>query len=1056
MLTLIIGRANTGKTLFAMNDIKRRMADGEDNLYLIVPEQYSHDAERRLVDICGDKLPLHGEALSFSRLATRVFAETGAAGMQELDRGGLILVLYRALEEVLVELRVFGAKSRKAEFLEKLLVAVREFKSLNIPANELALLAERAGEGNPLSNKLYDLALILSAYEGIIHTRGADPLDRLTRLAGLIGESAIGDAGCIYFDGFSDFTAQEMRVIEELLRKNAEITVCLTCDEQYNESDEEDEVFALPRETLSRLRRYAGEHGVEVKVITMAPQESNRALVCLEKSIFRQAEFSGECRNIEVYAAAAPYEECEVAAAVVLERVRGGLRWRDIGVMARDWGEYGPVCENVFTKYGVQFFSSGREDILNKPPCALISAALEIVSSQWEYRAVFRYLKTNLAGISPIDSAAIENYVIKWNIRGSMWNREWTLPPDGAEAELSLARINGLRRRITAPLLSLQDGIKSNTSAEEKLRALYAFLEEIELPRRLEEKASELEKRGELRLVDEYDQLWDVLKNAMEQMFRILGSSAVGASEFKKLFELTLSQYDVGVIPVALDRTALGGMAMSRRRDLKCLIVLGAADDNQIPTGNSAFTDSERDELIQLGLDIPAGFEDRLRRELNMIYSTLTLPSEKLVVTFTASRRPSFFVKRICSVFGIEPIQPRKEDYMTAAELPWRELMMLSGNASPKATERLSSETAENLYGRELALSPSRVDKYYACPFAHFVYSGLRLKQREPQKFDAAEAGTFMHYVLEGALSEIKAGEGFKNADEKLCREIVSRLTGRYAQDELHGFEGRDSRYIHLFNRMGEDASRIAADMVGELKNSDFEPLDFELEFGQGAQNLRGIADRVDGWEHNGKLFLRVVDYKTGRKSFDLTAVLHGRDMQMLLYLFALKSSGQYGKEILPSGVLYVPTRDAILKSTRHATDDVLAKQRERELRRHGLILDDPVILDAMEHGEQKKYLPVKITKDGIKGDNLASPKQFDLLERHVDHMLKRAKNEILKGKIDRSPYYKNAADNACLYCEYGAVCAFGENEADARRYVRKLKAGEVWQTLGDDDYEYE
>ncbi|MCL2401941.1 MAG: PD-(D/E)XK nuclease family protein [Oscillospiraceae bacterium] len=1058
MLTLIIGRANAGKTLFVMDDIKRRMAAGEDNLYLIVPEQYSHDAERRLVEICGDTLPLHGEALSFSRLATRVFAEMGAAGMQELDKGGLILVLYRALEEISAELRVFGAKARKTAFLEKLLAAVREFKSLNISANALAQLAEQVGAGNPLSDKLRDFALILGAYEGIIHSRGVDPLDRLTRLAGLILDSTLGDAGCIYFDGFNDFTAQEMRVIEALLQKDAELTVCLTCDEQYNASDEEDEVFALPRETLSRLRRYADEYGVEVKTITMESRESNRVrgLVHLEKSLFGQnaERFAGVCRDIEIYAADTSYAECEVAAAVVLERVRSGLRWRDIGVMARDWGAYGPICENVFTKYGVQFFSSGREDILNKPPCALISAALEIISSRWEYTAVFKYLKTGLAGVSLLDSAEIENYVIKWNIRGAMWNREWTLPPDGENAEQSLERFNDLRRGITAPLLRLQDGIKGSTSAEEKLKTLYAFLEEIELPCRLEDKANALEKRGELRLADEYAQLWNVLKNAMEQMFRILGDSSVSASEFKKLFELTLSQYDVGVIPVSLDRTALGSMAMSRRRDLKCLIVLGATDDNQIPPGNSAFTDSERDELIQLGMDIPAGFEDRLRRELNMIYSTLTLPSEKLVVTFPALSRPAFFVKRICAVFGITPIAPRREDYMTAAELPWQELIMLSENKNPAVIANLSSAAAEGLYGREMALSPSRVDKYYACPFAHFMHSGLRLKRREPQMLNAAEAGTFIHYVLEGALREIKAGAGFNNADEALCRDIVLRLTGQYAQDELHGFEGRNERFIHLFNRMGEDASRIAVDMVGELKNSDFAPLDFELAFGQGAQKLRGIADRVDGWEHNGKLFLRVVDYKTGRKSFDLSAVLHGRDMQMLLYLFALKNSGQYSQEILPGGVLYVPARDAILKSARHATDEVLAKQRARELRRHGLILDDPMVLDAMEHGEAKQYLPMKITKDGITGDSLASTEQFSLLERHVDHMLQSARDEMLNGRIDRSPYYKNAADNACLYCEYRSVCAFGEHEADTRRYVRKMKAEEVWQTLGDDDDE--
>ena len=1086
MLTLVLGRAGTGKTKFAMDDMLRKMQAGQSQLLFVVPEQYSHDAERQLTAVCGDGLSLHGEALSFSRLCGRVFSETGGTARRELDGGGLILVMHRAVEAVSPRLKAFASKGLRIEFLESLLDVVKEFKSLNITPDALSYMSPRTS--GPLSDKLHDLALIFGAYDGYFSDR-ADPSDRLTRLAESIGESSVGDAGHIYFDGFNDFTAQELRVIEELLRKNAELTVCLTLDENHSG----DEIFELPRKTDARLRRLADKYGVKVNTISPdAPGNAQKAeeLEFLEKHLFIDGEqkFGGECRAVRIYSASTQYAECEYAAHRIWELVRSGYRWRDIGVMARDWAEYGPICENVFEKYGVQFFSGGRADIMQKPPCMLIDAALEIAAGGFEYRPVFRFLKTGLAGIPPDSLFELENYVLKWNIRGPMWTREddWTLPPSGygeTENDAALGRINALRRRIAEPLIRLRDGIRGVTDAETKIRALYGFLDEIRFPESLEEKATAFEKRGEMRLADEYAQLWDIIKNAMEQMLGIFGESPLSAAEFRKLFALVLSQYDVGVIPVSLDRTALGGMAMSRRRDLKCLIILGATDDNmpKMSQGGGTLSGSEREELIRLGADMPAGPEDRLRREMNMIYSTLTLPSRELVVTYPGGGRPSFIVGRMRAMFGIRDITLREDEYMTAAEIPCFELASfadsLNGGAVSAAREyfmsvssgasanlsasdtamragraKLSGQSARLLYGHEPLLSASRVDKYYSCPFAHFLQNGLQLSQRVPAGFDAPDFGIFLHYVLEGVSREIRETVGFKHADDELCKTLTARYIDKYVCEKLLGFEGKNDRFIYLFRRLEDDTRRIVLDMLDELRRSDFEPLDFELEFSQFSDTakIRGVVDRVDGFLHGGKLYLRVIDYKTGKKAFSLSDVLYGRNMQMLIYLFALLEHGiaPYGKEVVPAGVLCVPARDIILKAARNATEDEIEKQRAKELRRGGLILDDPFVLEAMENGDEKKYLPVKAAKDGFISDSLASSEQIAKLSEHIRAKLSQAEAEILAGGIERSPYYRNAADNACLYCAYRTACFFDEDAGDRRRYVRKLKAGEVWDTL--------
>ena len=1123
MLTLILGRAGTGKTALVMNDIKQRMDEGEANLLLIVPEQYSHEAERQLCTVCGDSLSLHGEVLSFTRLCSRVFSEAGGAPRQILDAGSQMLIMHQALESAAHKLRIYGKTGMRAELVKNLLVTVREMKSLGISPEKLEKAAARASVH--LADKLRDIAMLYGAYDGILHTRGADPADRLTLLGEMIGSSSVGSQGRTYFDGFNDFTSQELRVISELMRKNADLTVCLTLDPEDSENGEADgaEVFELPRATAAALRRLAEENGVEVRTVvrgqgqraagaqdlgtriqdlveTGEQGEKVNELVFLEKHLFgyENAAFAGRCEAITLCAAPTRYAECEYAAHYTLELVRSGYRWRDIGVMARNWEEYGAVCENVFEKYGIPVFAGGREEVIEKPPAALIDAALEIAAFGFDYIPVFKYLKTGLAGIAAEDCAELENYVIKWRIRGSLWMREWKLPPPGHNEEdhpAVLKHLNTLRAGIIEPLDSLRRKISGISSADEKTAALYAFLEDAGFAQRIAQRAAAFEKRGEARLADEYAQLWEIITNAMDSCFLILGKTLLSAAEFRKLFMLTLSSYDIGVIPVSLDRTALGGIAMNRRRDLKCLIVLGATDGNMpmIARKPGVFSDSEREELSFLGADMPSGPEEQLLREMNMLYSALTLPSRKLIITYPArGDSPSFIVKRIKSLFKITETALREEEYMSSAAAPCHELAALYGhtNNSPlaaaareyaeaeaegakrlKAAEaivhagrgNLSASAAQILYGSALSLSPSRADRYYSCAFAHFLYSGLRLAPREVSSFDAPEAGTFMHYVLEGVSRGIKESTGFKSADEEKCRELTSQFINKYAHEELLDFEGKSDRFIYLFRRLEDDVQRVVLDMIAELKRSEFEPLDFELELGprKGTQAnaapgstlapFRGIVDRVDGWNHGGKLYLRVIDYKTGRKALDLTDVLHGRNMQMLIYLFALQEFGSslYGSETVPSGVLYVPARDVVLKAARNTADSELIKLRQRELRRGGLILDDSSVIEAMEGSDEKKYLPVKTLKDGsLGGDSLVSAKQIVLLSQHVGHMMRSAAESILSGSIECSPYYKNPADNACLYCEYHAVCGFDEESGDKRRFMQKLNAGEVWEKL--------
>ncbi|MCL2249872.1 MAG: PD-(D/E)XK nuclease family protein [Oscillospiraceae bacterium] len=1101
MLNLIIGRAGTGKTNYILNEIKQKMELGETNMILLVPEQYSHDAERQLCHVCGDTLSLHAEVLSFTGLSRRMLAESGIRAVETLDSGGQILLIHRALEAVASSLRVFGLKKMRTEILQRLLETITEFKTRKLTPRMLEKAAETVG--NPLAEKIYDFALIYDAYNSMLSTHGADAAERLEILTEKIRESSNNYESGIYFDGFNDFTAQELSVIEELLKKDANITVCLTLD-----PNDESDVFKLPAETVSQLKRLAKNMAVTQLEVTAPNQNSSTRvpeLKHLEKNLFTenlteykepsapapaesstavastqprqtQTEQNTATSPIIIYSARNRYEECSVAAATIWKLVRSGYRWHDIAVMSRNWEEYDSTCENVFDKYGIPYLSSGKSDILTKSPIALIVAALEIVTSGYEYNHVFKYLKTGLTNVANDDIALLENYILKWQIRGYYWQKDWKMPPSGyghtekGDEEL-LLKVNNLRKQIIHPIEKLKQGIKGETLVTVKLKAVYDFLLAISLPDKLLEKSDDLNLRGEKRLADEYTQLLDIIMGALDQMHLILGDREVSDNEFKKLLTLVLTEQDVGVIPLSLDSVALGSMMMSRRRDLRALIILGATDDS-LPTlvkSSGALSDSERLDLKKVIPDIPAGLEERYQKEMNMLYSTLTLPSEKLYLMYQTGegKRRASIITNICKMFNIEEETLQKEQYMSAAEIPYRELMLQNeGYNTLPHRENLSKDVAHLVYGGQISLSATGADRYYSCPYKHFLQDGLRIRPRTLAEFDAASAGNFIHFVLDGVFSEITKGKknkdnkengGSGEPDENLWRKLTKEYCEKFVSEVLHDFEGKSARFIHLFRRFEADVDYIVDDMLSELKISKFKPINLEMNMSLLSKTQKGFIDRVDGYELDGKFYLRVIDYKTRKQvyKFELSEVLRGRDMQMLIYLSALKKYGAefYGKsEVLPSGVLYVPARDVIISTPRNTPQEEIDRQREESKRRSGLVLNQDEIIEAMESGEVKKFLPVEKSrkKDSPTefGKNFVSNTQMDKLFNHVDYMMESAKNEILGGVVDCKPYYKNETDNACTYCEYLSVCGFDETRGDTRKYAPKLSPEEVWSAL--------
>ncbi len=1096
MVTILIGRAGAGKS----QAILERMAAAhrERRQILIVPEQYSHRAERRVCALGGNSLSLGAEVLTFTRLATRVFAQAGGLAAPTLDNGGRLLVMYLAVKEVGEGLSVYRRPSRKSAFLSGLLATLDECKSYQAAPEALA----RAGGelGGATGDKLRDLGLIFTAYDRLCARLGADPRDKLTRLAAALRESGWADGMDVYLDGFTDFTPQQALVVSALMERANSVTVALTCDHLLEDEDGLG-IFSPARRTAAYLKRLAKEAGCPVSVDTVSRTGGDKdpSLVHLEANLFAEEPVPWEGpAGVTLASPEDPCREVEWVCAQILELARReGWRFRDMAVTVRSLEGYEALIDDCCARFGIPVFLARTQDILEKPVLALITSALAAVSGGYRYEDMFRYLKTGLAGVEDDARDRLENYVVTWDIKGSKWTsaKPWQLHPEGYgltlddRAEAELAALDALRRAVIAPLERLRTA--PGATGRDRAMALYAFLEEIRLPETLERRVGELTERGELNLAEEYKQLWDILVGALETCALLLKDVEMDMEEFAKLFGLTLSQYQVGTIPVALDRVTVGPCPRLGYESYKAVFFLGC-DDAHLPQNAPSpglLTDDDRSALEQLGLTLAPRMEDKLCREMTIAYNACTLPTRRLYVTYPAAvegeeRRASFLFHRLAALFPGAGTGVGQDPRLAAAE-PALELAAASEEvrralgavpelalrlerltaAGAHRREPLSPEGVAALYGRWIPMSASRLDEHRACHFSYFMKYGLRARPRRRADFGSREYGTFVHAVLEDTLKHWD-----KSMDPAATRALARAAMERYLKEELGGLEDKSPRFAYLFRRLDRAVERLVDNVTEELRHSEFSPLAFELSFGPGKDlpavelevdgvrlSVTGAVDRVDGWEHDGKLYVRVIDYKTGKKVFNLTDIYHGIGLQMLLYLFTLERKGRelFGREVVGAGALYVPARDLPVSGTRDMAEAARRKEEDKILRRKGLVLEDEAVLTAMADPEvMEHFLPAKMKRDGtIVGEGLASLERLGRLSAHVRRVMEEVGRELAAGTVTADPYWRSEEENACARCEYAAACQFEEGRGgDCRRWSRTLKPEEFWAALEEEN----
>lgn len=1086
MLNIITGRTGSGKTRYIRSLAAEIAENTSGKAVIIVPEQFSFETERGMLEILGNRKINNVEVLSFSRIAERFLSDYGKLTKKTADDGTRAVLMSLAIETLEDNLIFYNRYKKIPLLISRLLDFHREIKKCSITNEQLGEIANVVSKPS-FASKLNELSMIFSCYDALLSQNFNDSCDYLDMLAELLQEVDYFKNKVVFLDAFSGFSGQEYKVIERILRQAEDVYVTFCCDTSKNNGNFE--LFYNANREIKCLKDIANKINVKIapeKVLYAKKECKKDELNFLEENIFSSSNkvYEDEASAITVIPCRTKTEECQVVAAEIKKLVRKeNLRYRDIAVIVRNEEDYKKDLASAFRKYDINCFHDNRQPVNTQPLIVFVKCLLDILSKGFNSETVFRLLKTQLYGFTVEEIAMLEDYCLMWKISSSKWKEEWNDNPDGLGkasndfTKEKLLKINDLRERIVEPILFLKTKIK-NGDGETISKELFAFLRNAKIDENLKTFTEFLKDNNEFDLALEQGRIWRLLTEIFDSLYFAIGKTTLSIERYSELWGILVASKNVGVIPNGIDEVIIGSADRIRASAPKVVFLMGV-NTGVFPGESSAgvlFNDIERCELKNKGLSIISNLEYNSVSELFIAYHAATLSTDKLYLTYSAmasnssSLTPSELVGEVlklcpkCNVraenLKIDLIESRKSAFSIMAgesvngsvlgETLKQYFTENNGDDEINKLQKIDkrdfkikdTDLATTFFGKEMYLSATNIEKFYNCPFEYFCEFGLKAKPRKEATIDAALSGVFIHRILEKFLLE-NPKDAITGLSDIEIKEKVEILVDDYIKSNMGGYTDKSKAFLRSVYLIKENIYNIILTLVKEFSQCDFAPSDFELNINNdgaiptyeisldngGIAKITGSVDRVDTYEKDDKTFVRVIDYKTGGKDFELGEVFSGLNMQMLVYLFAIWQNGEKKyKNVTPAGVLYFQAENRRLsdgKITRN-TDPLIAEEKLRKERRmQGVLLEDVNIVKAMENSGEGVFVPAAIDKKGEVNGNVISLALLGKLKDKVNNLIKNMAEELQSGNISALP-----VDGSCKWCSYKDVCKREENDA--------------------------
>lgn len=1101
MIRFISGNAGCGKSTYITERIRERIST-EKKIYLIVPEQEVVLREAEMCKKMPASAALSLEVVSFKRLANTVARKEGGLTYNFAGEGKKSLLMWSAITSVLDSLEVYGNdKGREDTYVKLMLDTVKELKMNGVTPEKLEeAYTKIEGESTSgLKSRLHDLSLIYASYSHLKENDDSeDPDDVISKLCDTLDTSDFFEGTSVFIDSFYSLTKDECEIVKKIMKKASDVFITFTL------SDDPDDIqFKHIRKYYGDLLRFVPKNADFDRIFLKENHRTDKkSLISVCDNLWRFSKIGEENDgSVKVISCKDKYEEARAVGALIEKYIHEGSSYSEIAVITRSVDKFRGILDSRLDSLKIPYHLSKRYNITLHPAVKLVTSLLRTVSTGFSRDAVISCLKTGLCNIDEFECASFEEYTATWNIRGArayLSDDAWSMNPNGFTVRTNkwsdkmLSDANKVKSHLAKPLSQVRDAFASGGKVSDVATALFHVFEDLDVYSALENQSSELLACGRYEESEVCKKVYGLIMDSLDLMVSVIPDVTVDPARFSRLFLTVASSFDTGSIPSGFDVVNIGSADGIRCNEVRHVILIGC-NEGEFPKSvdnTGFFSDFDKGILEECGILLSENTNELTGEELFRFWRCASLPCDTLDVTFSQSdggkaASPSIGVKRICSLLKITPESygnfarynsvwsaesAADRAYVTDSFAEYKAIKSLSEKYPEigpvrcytgslcAAKEKVSSESIaeyrEKLHGGKIPLTQSRLDSFSNCRFAYYMKYTVKLEEQKKAQVGAIDVGNMIHKILELFFFETR------NRDFPLekaeTEEITDRIIGKYISDIMNGCEASPKQQ-YLFSRLRRTVLLMIESLMEEFAQSDFRPYKFELEIGFNSPNkplplefraqdgtpafLFGTVDRLDTYTKDGTVYVRVVDYKTGKKEFNISDIKKGLNLQLLVYLFTLwkgddcafrREMTPSGEKIAPAGMLYFSAAPDNFKSNSYLSTDAAKKEAKKKISRNGLLLSDDDILRAMDKKSEGEYIPNPSTKPKNPEKRVfRTVEEFDELYETCKSVIEEMLNEMNEGECYASPD-TDPYSSTCKYCAFKPVCRFDfTKEAD-------------------------
>ncbi len=1042
------------KSLFARLKAVRQAEFGASHIF-VVPDRFSMSCEKDIFEYLNIESTFDIKVLTMSRFASAIISKK----INVVPKSTSSMLVQKILIDNRAKLKCFSKTKLTSGFASEIFETINQLKSSCIKPEELVCNGD-----DLLSQKMTDIKFIYEEYEKKLSQEGlVDSADKFTLFEGYLPESEMLKGAYIYISHFDSFTKQGYLILKQFLKKAKEVNISVAASNIGANS------HIYLNDVYTNVLAMARDLKIEPNIIECS-EKLNETFEHIKNNLFsynpqniilKQNNLTLSCHDSFV-------KECEFVALSIKKYLTQGDRYRDMSVIVPNLKDNQNVIKKVFDDFGFNSYCDTTITLSGSILDKFINILITLKTKYYKKEDLIKLIKSPILGLEESYVFELENYIITKNIEGKSLFRKDSV-------------LEEFRQKI-GPVLSFINELKTSDTYGYFASKFLEFFDLISVQNRLDDISKDYFAKGYLDKSRILDQVYEKSVAALRQVYDIFGDSPCDIYEFLDVLQSGFESINLSITPVSVDSIFIGDSSKSFFERTKHFFVIGAKEGSlpMVSSDCGIITDGEINKMASL-YKIEPTIKTINQRERFKLFNTLIMPKESLHISYSQSQgkveKASFvgYIESMFSIYGRNGktvIETLNDDYnyLTFCEkigsfehaekllagfirniedgLQYTNIKEI-GSLYDAIKDRLpylreykqltcfekNNTIKTNLFFGKGTLSVSEIERYYACPFKHYLDYGLKLKENRIETFDNMQVGNYLHRVAEIFVQDnieyLPISSDMKDLVDDICDKVLS------SEEFIKLKENEDN--ILSIKSIKKEALRMCKAINYQIENSSFKPVLTEARFDDkgviksleiSVKNKKlkivGAIDRVDIFED----YFRIIDYKTGKCDSSLKELYFGKKLQLYVYQKVVQES----LNKTPSGAYYFPVKNSFADEGQEAYSSYKLKGYTDSL--HSVVYATD---NNLEQKDSSNIISVRKKKNSDAFDSrseLLSSEEILLLAEYAMKSLMLATAEIMEGNIKASPL-GNDEEEACKYCPYKAICRFDETLGDKTRSTR-------------------